>query len=84
MLLLLKVADVQAAVVGVSTTDQVYPRLIPVHRVEHDLQQAEIHRSIISVRRLGNEARESDSASPNEFRAYGRARDRDTTNNNKV
>lgn len=54
VLLLLKVADVQAAVVGVSTANQVYPRLIPVHRVEHDLQQTEIHRSITSVRRLGN------------------------------
>lgn len=39
VLLLLQVGDVQAAVVGVSTADQVYPRLIPVHRVEHDLQQ---------------------------------------------
>jgi len=39
VLLLLQVADVQTAVVGVSTADQVYPRLIPVHRVQDDLQQ---------------------------------------------
>lgn len=39
VLLLLEVGDVQAAVVGVSTADQVYSRLIPVHRVQHDLQQ---------------------------------------------
>lgn len=37
MLLLLEVGDVQAAVVGVSTADQVYPRLIPVHRVQYNL-----------------------------------------------
>ncbi|KYN27081.1 hypothetical protein ALC57_03424, partial [Trachymyrmex cornetzi] len=39
ILFLLKVGDVQAAVVGVSTAYQVYPRLIPVHRVQYNLQQ---------------------------------------------
>lgn len=53
VLLLLEVGDVQAAVVGVPTPDQVYPRLIPVHRVQHDLQQRDgeiIRRSIIAPR----------------------------------
>jgi len=39
MLFLLKVGDMHAAVVSVSTTNQVYPRLIPVHRIQYNLQQ---------------------------------------------
>ncbi|KYN33761.1 hypothetical protein ALC56_12019 [Trachymyrmex septentrionalis] len=36
---LAEIGDVQVAVIGVSTTNQMYPRLIPVHRVQYNLQQ---------------------------------------------
>lgn len=51
MLFVLEIGDFPIATVGVSTKNQVYPRLIPMHRVEHNLQhkQANDHRRKIIV-----------------------------------
>lgn len=38
VLLLLKIGDMEIVVVGLPATDQMYPRLVSVHRVQHDLK----------------------------------------------